>query len=336
MKCIQTAIPEVLILEPTVYQDDRGWFMESFHQEKFYEAFKQLGLAIPKPFVQDNHSLSKKQVLRGLHYQLPPFAQGKLVRVVQGAAYDVAVDIRPQSPTFGQWVGLELSASNNKMLWIPEGFAHGFLTLEDDTHFLYKTTDVYHKESEVSIRWDDPDLAIEWPLQDMPILNDKDKIAPFFKEAININPISHQPRCARLFDLDVIGDERGSLVVFEQGCNVPFDIKRAYYIFGNQLEVSRGFHAHQTLQQVAICVAGKCRMVLDNGHKRESFWLDSPSKALFINHMMWREMHDFSQDCVLLVFASQYYDENDYIRDYEEFLHRVGRFVPTFELKPIV
>lgn len=163
MKLIPTAIPDVVLIEPTVYEDERGWFMESFNEQRFHDGLKKLGLPIPRPFVQDNHSCSKKGVLRGLHYQREPHAQGKLVRVVSGAAFDVAVDIRPESPTFGKWVGQTISAANKKMLWIPEGFAHGFLALEDQTEFLYKTTDYYAKEVEMAIRWDDPNLAIHWP-----------------------------------------------------------------------------------------------------------------------------------------------------------------------------
>jgi len=184
MKLIPTRIPDVVIIEPAVFGDDRGWFMESFNQQRFVAELAKLGLPAPRPFVQDNHSCSKKGVLRGLHYQLPPSAQGKLVRVVQGAAFDVAVDIRRGSPTFGQWAGVELSPQNNRQLWVPEGFAHGFLALTDDTHFLYKTTDVYAKDCERAIVWDDPDLGIDWPLGGMsPNLAAKDAQAPRLKDA---------------------------------------------------------------------------------------------------------------------------------------------------------
>jgi len=182
MNLIKTAISDVVLIEPGVFEDDRGWFMESFNEERFHRELKRLGLAIPSAFVQDNHSSSKKGVLRGLHYQLPPHPQGKLVRVVQGAAYDVAVDIREGSPTFGHWVGFELNANNKRMLWIPAGFAHGFLVLEDDTHFLYKTTDFYNKACEASLRWNDPAVAIDWPLSGEPILNEKDQLAPLISE----------------------------------------------------------------------------------------------------------------------------------------------------------
>lgn len=163
MKLVPTAISGVVVVEPTVFADDRGWFTESFNESRFHAALAELGLPAPGPFVQDNHSCSRRGVLRGLHFQRAPHGQGKLVRVVQGAAFDVAVDIRRGSPTFGHWVGEELSAANKRQMWIPEGFAHGFLALEDETHFLYKTTDYYDQPSEGAILWSDPDLAIGWP-----------------------------------------------------------------------------------------------------------------------------------------------------------------------------
>lgn len=184
MKFIQTSIPDVVIIEPAVFGDDRGWFMESFNQPRFEAELATLGLPTPRPFVQDNHSCSQAGVLRGLHYQRAPHAQGKLVRVTQGRAYDVAVDIRQGSPTFGHWVGVELTAANRRQLWLPEGFAHGFVALEDNTHFLYKTTDVYSKECEGSIAWNDPDLAIDWPLAGLELrLAQKDADAPRFQNA---------------------------------------------------------------------------------------------------------------------------------------------------------
>ncbi|OBS31932.1 dTDP-4-dehydrorhamnose 3,5-epimerase [Tepidimonas fonticaldi] len=167
-----TAIPGVLILEPKVFGDARGFFFESFHQRDFEQATGLSGIA----FVQDNHSRSRRGVLRGLHYQLPPHAQGKLVRVARGAVFDVAVDIRRGSPTFGRWVGVELSESNHRQLWIPPGLAHGFLTLTDSADFLYKATDYYAPESERCIRWDDPTIGIEWPSLGMaPLLSAKDQ-----------------------------------------------------------------------------------------------------------------------------------------------------------------
>ena len=186
MKLIPTALPGVVIIEPAVFGDDRGWFYESFNEARFNAALDDIGLPPAPRFVQDNHSSSKKGVLRGLHYQLPPQAQGKLVRVVQGAAWDVAVDIRPGSPTFGQWFGLELNADNKRQLWIPAGYAHGFVALQDDTHFLYKTTDVWSKACERAIRWDDPAIAIAWPLPaglTAPLVAPKDAAAPLLADA---------------------------------------------------------------------------------------------------------------------------------------------------------
>ncbi len=157
LKVTPTAIPEVLIIEPKVFGDDRGFFFESFNQLEFNQA---IGSEVE--FVQDNHSKSKKGVLRGLHYQMQQ-TQGKLVRVTHGAVYDVAVDMRKSSTTFGKWVGLELSAENKKQLWIPPGFAHGFLVISEEAEFLYKTTDYYHPASEQSLSWCDPVIAIKWP-----------------------------------------------------------------------------------------------------------------------------------------------------------------------------
>lgn len=169
MKVTATAIPDVLIIEPRVFGDERGFFFESYNQQAFDEA---VGSKIV--FVQDNHSRSAKNVLRGLHYQLPPKAQGKLTRVVQGEVFDVAVDIREESATFGRWVGEILSAENKKQMWIPPGFAHGFLTLSETAEFLYKTTDYYSPEHERCIQWNDPHLAVHWPLGEEPVLSIKD------------------------------------------------------------------------------------------------------------------------------------------------------------------
>jgi dTDP-4-dehydrorhamnose 3,5-epimerase len=184
MKLVPTRLPNVVIVEPARFGDDRGWFMETFSAPKFDAALNALGLPAPRPFVQDNHSCSQKGVLRGLHYQAAPRAQGKLVRVVKGRVVDVAVDIRRASPTFGQWVAVELSADNQRQLWVPEGFAHGFMALEDDTHFLYKVTDTYDKASERSIRWNDPAIGIDWPQLGMaPLLAPKDAEAPLLAQA---------------------------------------------------------------------------------------------------------------------------------------------------------
>ncbi|HHQ4598325.1 MAG: dTDP-4-dehydrorhamnose 3,5-epimerase [Shewanella sp.] len=169
MNVIKTAIPDVLIFEPKVFGDERGFFFESFNHKLFEEA-----VGYPVNFVQDNHSKSSKGVLRGLHYQLPPHAQGKLVRCVAGEVFDVAVDIRKSSPTFGQWVGVHLSGENKRQLWIPEGFAHGFLALSDLTEILYKATKYYAPEAESCIKWDDKTLGIKWPSNALPILSNKD------------------------------------------------------------------------------------------------------------------------------------------------------------------
>jgi dTDP-4-dehydrorhamnose 3,5-epimerase len=170
MKATPTAIPDVLVIEPKVFGDSRGFFYESFNQEAFNNA---TGLDVQ--FVQDNHSRSAQGVLRGLHYQLPPFAQGKLVRCTRGAVWDVAVDIRKSSPTFGQWVGAELTEDNHKQFWIPPGFAHGFIVLSDSADFLYKTTAYYAPTHDRCIAWNDPSLAIDWPSTDgAPQLSAKD------------------------------------------------------------------------------------------------------------------------------------------------------------------
>ena len=175
MKFIKTSIEGLIILEPEVYTDRRGLFFESFSEKKFIEN------EIPFHFVQDNQSNSSNNVLRGLHYQKAPFEQGKLVRVVKGAVLDVAVDIRTDSPTFGKHFVDELSEKNCRMLWIPPGFAHGFLALEDDTVFLYKCTAYYNKEAEAGIRYDDPTLNIQWNISD-PVVSEKDQALPFFTE----------------------------------------------------------------------------------------------------------------------------------------------------------
>jgi dTDP-4-dehydrorhamnose 3,5-epimerase len=177
MKVTPLSIPDLLLIEPQVFGDDRGFFYESFNQNKFEEAIKR-----KINFVQDNHSKSVKGVLRGLHYQLTPKAQGKLVRVIQGEVFDVAVDIRRSSPTFGKWAGEIISSENKKQLWIPEGFAHGFLTLSDTAEFLYKTTDFYSPEHEQSILWDDETIGIDWPMKEVS-MSSKDNASLSFKEA---------------------------------------------------------------------------------------------------------------------------------------------------------
>ncbi len=177
MNIIPTEIPDVLIIEPQVYGDDRGFFFESYNQKKFQE---KTGLDLK--FVQDNHSRSVKNVLRGLHYQIKE-AQGKLVRVAVGHIFDVAVDIRKNSPTFGKWVGCELTAENKRQLWVPEGFAHGFLVRSEIAEVLYKTTNYYAPDYERSIIWNDPEIGISWSLESEPILSAKDQKGKLFKMA---------------------------------------------------------------------------------------------------------------------------------------------------------
>jgi len=181
VKVIRAEVPDVLILEPKVFGDERGFFLESFNQKTFDAA---VGRAVT--FVQDNHSRSRKGVLRGLHFQQAPHAQGKLVRVIQGSVFDVAVDVRRDSPTFGRWVGVELSAANHKQLWIPAGLAHGFLVTSASADFLYKTTDYYEPASERALRWDDPAFGIAWPdIGEAPTLSAKDAQAPL----LSSNPL---------------------------------------------------------------------------------------------------------------------------------------------------
>jgi len=178
MHIIRTDIPDVVIFEPKVFGDARGFFFESFNENVFANATGSRA-----KFVQDNHSRSAKYVLRGLHYQINQ-PQGKLVRVISGEVFDVAVDLRKSSPTFGKWVGAELSAENRRMMWVPAGFAHGFVTLSDAAEFLYKTTDFYAPEHERCIRWDDPDLAIDWNMSgSVPSLSAKDQLGKLFKDA---------------------------------------------------------------------------------------------------------------------------------------------------------
>lgn len=178
MQATRLEIDGLMVFEPRVFADERGAFFESFNLGRFREA---TGLDVD--FVQDNHSISHRNVLRGLHYQVEPHAQGKLVRVVRGAAWDVAVDIRPGSPTYAMWAAVELTALNRKQFWIPPGFSHGFLSLEDGTEFLYKTTANWHAASERTIRWDDPAIGVSWPLHGTPVLSAKDAAAPLFAKA---------------------------------------------------------------------------------------------------------------------------------------------------------
>lgn len=181
MKVIETGIPDVKIIEPTVFGDERGFFMETWNKKRFEE----LVTGKPTQFVQDNHSKSKKGILRGLHYQTEN-TQGKLVRVVSGEVFDVAVDVRAESPTFGQWIGVHLSAENKRQFWIPEGFAHGFYVLSEEVEFVYKCTDYYNPSVEVSISWDDKELSIEWPIDTGPYLSDKDQNGVSFLNSVKL------------------------------------------------------------------------------------------------------------------------------------------------------
>ena len=175
MNILKTELSGLLIIDPKVFGDERGYFFESFNTEVFRSG------GLEADFAQDNESRSAKGVLRGLHFQEPPYEQGKLIRVARGAVIDVSVDIRKDSPTYGKWAAFELSDLNKRMLWIPPGFAHGFLSLEDDTIFIYKCTNVYDSDSENSIRWNDPELNIDWGIEN-PIISDKDSKAPLFME----------------------------------------------------------------------------------------------------------------------------------------------------------
>ena len=177
MKATPTAIPDVIVIEPNVFDDDRGFFFESYNEKVFSEL-----IGVKPNFVQDNHSRSERNVLRGLHYQIKQ-PQGKLVRVIEGEVFDVAVDLRKKSPTFGKWVGERLSAQNKKQLWVPGGFAHGFVVLSEQAGFLYKTTNYYAPEYERCIRWDDTDIGVQWPEGIMPILSNKDAKGVSFSAA---------------------------------------------------------------------------------------------------------------------------------------------------------
>ena len=178
MEIIKTDIEGLLIIKPRVFEDDRGYFFESYSREEFLQA------GIDVAFVQDNESKSRKNVIRGMHLQAPPFEQGKLVRVIHGSVLDVAVDIRKNSPTFGKWAAIELSARNKLMYWIPPGFAHGFRTLEDDTVFFYKCTSVYNRAAEQGFIWNDPDIHIDWGISS-PVVSERDSRAPLFRDFVS-------------------------------------------------------------------------------------------------------------------------------------------------------
>ena len=187
MKATPTALHGVVLVEPTRHDDDRGWFVESYSQPTLDGALAALGLPPAGPFVQDNHACSRRHVLRGLHYQVPPHAQGKLVRVLRGASWHVAVNLERASPQFGRWVGVALDALSPRQVWIPPGFAHGFVALEDATEVAYKVTATYARDAERAIVWNDPDLAIGWPVQ-APRLSARDAAAPRLADALSSSP----------------------------------------------------------------------------------------------------------------------------------------------------
>jgi len=321
MKIVPTNLADVQIIEPKIFKDDRGFFYESFNHKQFEE---NIGCKIT--FVQDNHSCSQQGVLRGLHYQNPPYQQGKLVRVTSGQVFDVAVDIREGSKTFGCWTGHYLSSENKRQIWLPAGFAHGFYVLSDMAEVQYKCTDYYHPKSEGCINPLDGKLGIDWPLIEKTslLMSEKDRNAKSFSESkFPIEKHYYTRNKFREIELEPNGDARGSLIAIEEKINIPFDIKRVYYIFGTKEGVTRGHHAHKGLTQIAVCVSGSCRMLLDDGRTKKNVWLDSPTKGLLIENLVWREMHDFSPDCVLIVLANEHYDEADYIRKYDDFLEQV-------------
>lgn len=318
MKITRTHIPEVAVIEPEVFHDERGWVMESFNEPKFHIAMVKLGLKKPNPFKQKTHYHSVKHVVRGLNFQEAPAAQAKLIRVQSGISWHVAVDVRRHSPTYREWVGVELSEQNRKMLWIPEGFAHGFYAIEQ-CDISIDVTHTYDETREISICWDDPALGVQWPISDQIEPRDLDLRALSLATYESLR-LSRHPAQTTLRQFDVRGDDRGSLIALEQGINIPFEIKRAYYIYDTKEEISRGFHAHISLQQMVICVAGSCRIRVDDGKQIRDIILDSPAKGLLIENLVWREMHDFTPGSVLMVFASEHYDESDYIRTYDAFL----------------
>jgi dTDP-4-dehydrorhamnose 3,5-epimerase len=322
VKLLRTSIAGVAIVESEAHEGSDRLSTYSFDQCAFHDAFKTAGLTLPQPLVQDIHLQLKKGELRGLRYQLQPHAQGNLISVIKGAAYVVALDVRRDSATCGKSVSVELDANAQRSLWIPEGFAHGFLALEDETQLFCKTSHERNGESERLIKWDDPATGAKWPDLSQIIVSSEDAAAPLLRDVDLYSGYLHGT--TEWIDLKVIGDQRGSLIALEPGLNIPFAIKRVYYIYGTLPDVGRGYHAHRRLEQMAICVSGSCKMIIDDGITRREMRLDSANKALVIRNMIWREMHEFSSDCVLLVLASDYYDESDYIRDYDKFIKEVN------------
>ena len=305
MKRIDTGFEGLFVIEPKVFGDHRGFFFESYNQKIFRE------LGINHIFVQDNESLSSYGTLRGLHFQEGEFSQAKLVRVVKGKVLDVVVDVRRDSKTYGKSFSCELSEENKKVMMIPRGFAHGFVVLSETSVFQYKCDNFYSPANEAGIHYADPDLGIDWKVPaDKILMSDKDKLLPNLRE---------MKALGRLIDFTIMGDERGNLISLEENINIPFDVKRVYYIFDNIPGVERGFHAHKNLKQVVVCLHGSCKFVLDDGKTKEEVILNNKAKGLFISEFIWREMKEFSPGAVLMVVASEHYNENDYIRNYDDF-----------------
>jgi dTDP-4-dehydrorhamnose 3,5-epimerase len=322
VRIFETSLADVVVLESAISEDSPGFPADCFDEHMFHATLRAAGLSIPQSLILDSHIHLNGGMLRGLNYQLPPHAQGNLIRTFSGSAYVAAVDMRRGSMTFGKWAGVELRGDNPNMLWIPQGFAHGYIALEDNTHIQVRKTHRDNTEFQRKIRWNDAAIDINWPKLAEIHVSKEDAVAPQF---VNSEPHSEFLHgTTEPVELKIIGDERGSLVAIEPGLNIPFEIKRVYYIYGTLPDVGRGFHAHRRLEQMAICVAGSCIMVIDDGVTRQEVKLESANKALLIRNMIWREMHEFSDDCVLLVLASEYYDESDYIRDYEQFIQEVN------------
>lgn len=316
IKKIETGIPDLYVLEPKVFRDSRGYFVETYNERTMK------GAGLHYNFVQDNESESTYGTLRGLHFQKGEFAQAKLVRAIRGEVLDIAVDLRKDSPTYGKHFGVILSEANKKMMIVPRGFAHGFVVLSDVAVFSYKCDNFYAPGNEGGIYFADPTLNIDWQVpQEKIILSDKDRKNPLFQP--ECAQTDFQPMNISLLNLKEIGDERGKLISLESGKNVPFDIKRVYYIYNTLEGVRRGFHSHRSLRQICVAVQGSCKFALDDGKTKQSVILDNPNKGLLINGNIWREMHDFSKDCVLMVLADQHYNESDYIRNYDTFLSYV-------------
>lgn len=319
MKLLASEIPEVLLVSLEILQDEFGSILKAFDDNEFQSEVQKLGHVIPKSFVYEFSSITQAGAAREIDYHNAPNAQARLVETVRNSALHVVVDMRSNVPTFGHAFAIVINEADRQLLWIPEGFAHGYIALEGGTHVRTRCSIAKQEEDRKIISWYSPAIEAVWrkaaqgkSVPDiLPSVGDVE-ISP--DRAVKLNS------GVRHVDFRIIGDHRGSLVAIEGGGNIPFDIKRVYYIFNTKSDVGRGYHAHKHLQQIAICLKGQCRMIVDDGSTRESILLDHPSKGLLISNLIWREMHDFSDDCVLMVLASARYDEADYIRNYESFL----------------